>query len=50
MDAQIKIKEVNISNDDRLKMEKIADYWAGQQKIDITRLLKEYQDFFRPRL
>ena len=27
MDAKFNIKEVDISNDDRPKMEKIGDYW-----------------------
>ena len=32
MDAQIKMKEVNISNDDWPNMEKIGEYWSNEQK------------------
>ena len=46
MDAKNKIEEVDTSNDDRLKMEKIKYYWTEQQTIDINNLLKEYQDAF----
>ena len=46
MDAKNKIEEVDTSNDDRPKMEKIKYYWTEQQTIDINNLLKEYQDAF----
>ena len=28
MDAKVKTKEINISNDNRLKMSRIGDYWS----------------------
>ena len=31
MDAKVKIKEVNISNDDRPKIAKIGEYWNVEQ-------------------
>lgn len=46
MDAKIKIKEVDISNDNRPKLVKIGDYWSEEKTIDIINLLKEYQDVF----
>ena len=46
MDAKIKIKEVDISNDDRPTMENIREYWTKQQTTDITSLLKEYKYMF----
>jgi hypothetical protein len=46
MDAEIKIKEFDISNDDRSKMVQIGDYWFDKQTADIVNLLKEYQDVF----
>ena len=46
MDAKFKLKEVDISNDDRPKMEKISDYWNREQTIKIINLLKEFQDVF----
>ena len=46
MDANIKIKEVNIANEGQQKMAKIGDYWSKQQTTEIVDLLKEYQDVF----
>ena len=46
MDPKNKIEEVDTSNDDRLKMEKIKYYWTEHQTININNLLKEYQDEF----
>ena len=31
MDAKVKTKEINISNDNRLKMEKTGNYWSEEQ-------------------
>ena len=31
MDANIKIKEVNIAKEGQLKMDRIGDYWSEQQ-------------------
>ena len=46
LDAKIKTKELDISNDDRPKMEKNGDYWNEEQTIEIVKLLKEFQDVF----
>ena len=46
MDANIKIKDVNIAKDGQQKMVRIGDYWSEQQTIEIVVLLKDYQDFF----
>ena len=46
MDAQIKMKEFDISNYDRPKMAKIGYYWSEQHTIEIVNLLKQYQDVF----
>ena len=46
MDEKIKIKEVDISNDDCPKMENIREYWTKQQTMDISSLLKEYKYMF----
>ena len=46
LDAKIKTKEFDISNDDRPKMEKIGDYWNEEQTTEIVNLLKEFQDVF----
>ena len=46
MDATIKLKESNISNDDRPELEKIRDCQSDQQTIEIINLLREYQDVF----
>ena len=46
MDTKIKIKEVDITKDDRTKMDKIGDQWSYQQVAEITNLLKEYRDVF----
>ena len=46
MDANIKIKEVNIANEGQPKMARIGDYWWDQQTTKIVYLLKEYQDVF----
>ena len=31
MDAKVKTKEIDISNDNRPKMERIGDYWSKEQ-------------------
>ena len=46
LDAKVKTREFDISNDDRPKMEKIGDYWSEAQTIEIVNLLKEFQDLF----
>ena len=46
LDAKVKTKEVDISNDDRPKLAKIGDYRNEQQTIEIVTLLKEFQDVF----
>ena len=46
MDANIKIKEVNIAKEGQPKMVRIGDYWSEQQTTEIVDLLKEYQDVF----
>ena len=46
MDAKVKTKEVDISNDDRPKMARIGDYWNEEQTTEIVNLLKEFQDVF----
>ena len=46
MDVEIKTKEVDISNDDIPKLDKIGDYWTEDQKAYIINLVKEYQDAF----
>ena len=46
MDAKVKTKEVDISNDDRPKMTRIGDYWNNEQTAEIVNLLKELQDVF----
>ena len=46
MDAKVKTKEVDISNDDRPKMPRIGDYWNEEKKTKIINLLKEFQDVF----
>ena len=43
---KIKTREVDISNDDRPKIEKIGDYWTEAQTTEIVNLLKEFQDVF----
>jgi hypothetical protein len=40
IDAEIKTKEFDISNDDRPKMLRIGDYWSEKKTIDIFNLLK----------
>ena len=40
MDAKIKTKEFDISNDDRPKMAKIGNYWSEEQMTEIVNLLK----------
>ena len=44
LDAKVKTKEVDISNDDQPKQAKIGDYWNDQQTTEIMNLLKEFQD------
>ena len=46
LDAKVKTKEVDISNDDRPKLAKIGDYWNEQQTAEIVNLLREFQDVF----
>jgi hypothetical protein len=46
MDAEIKIKEVDTTNDDRPKMAHIGDYWTKMWTTKIVYFLKEYQDVF----
>ena len=46
LDAKVKTKEVDISNDDRPKIAKIGDYWIEAQTTEIVNLLKEFQDVF----
>ena len=46
LDAKVKIREFDISNDDRPKMAKIGDYWSDEQTTEIVNLLKEFQDVF----
>ena len=46
LDTKVKIKEVDISNDDRPKIAKIGEYWTEAQTIEIVNLLKEFQDVF----
>ena len=40
LDAKVKTKEFDISNDDRPKMAKIGDYWSEEQTTEIVNLLK----------
>ena len=40
VDAKVKTKEVNISNDDWPKMERIGYYWDDEQTTKIVNLLK----------
>ena len=46
LDAKVKTREFDISNDDRPKMAKIGDYWSEEQTTEIVNLLKEFQDVF----
>ena len=46
LDANVKTREFDISNDDRPKMAKIGDYWSEEQTTEIVNLLKEFQDVF----
>ena len=46
LDTKVKIKEVNISNDDRPKIAKIEDYWTEAQTTEIVNPLKEFEDVF----
>ena len=46
MDAKVKTKEIDISNDNRQKMAKISDNWSEEQTTKIVDLLKEFQDVF----
>ena len=46
LDAKMKTKEFDISNDDRPKMAKIGDYWSEEQTNEIVNLLKEFQYVF----
>ena len=40
MDAKVKTKQVDISNDNRPKMAKIGDYWSQEKTTKIVDLLK----------
>ena len=40
MDAKVKTKEIDISNDNRPKMARIGDYWSEEQTTEIFNLLK----------
>ena len=42
MDAKVKMKEINISNDDRPKMARIGDYWNEEETTKIVNLLKKF--------
>lgn len=46
MDTKIKIQEVDISNDDQMKITWLGDYWLEKQITKFFDLLKEYQDVF----
>ena len=46
MDAKLKTKEINISNDNRRKMARIGDYWSDEQTTEIVDLLKEIKNLF----
>ena len=46
MDVKVKTKEIDISNDNRLKMENIGYYWSEEQTTKIVDLSKEFQDLF----
>ena len=46
LEAKIKTREVDISNDDRPKIAKNGDYWYEAQITEITNLLKEFQNVF----
>ena len=46
LDAKVKTKEVDISNDHRPKIAKIGDYWNEHQTTEIVNLLREFQDVF----
>ena len=40
MDAKVKTKEIDISNDNRPKMARIGDYWSEEKTTKIIDLLK----------
>ena len=42
MEVKVKTKEVDISNDDWLKMARLGDYWDDEQTTEIINLLKEF--------
>ena len=46
LDAKIKTKEFDISNDERPKMARIGDYWSEEKMNQIINLLKQFQDVF----
>ena len=46
LDAKVKTREFDISNDDRQKMANIGDYWSEEHTTKIVDLLKEFQDVF----
>ena len=46
LDAKVKNKEFNISNDGQPKMAKNGDYWSEEQTTEIVNLLKAFEDVF----
>ena len=40
LDAKVKTKKIDISNDDRPKMAKTGDYWSEEQTTEIVNLIK----------
>ena len=46
METIFKTIDIDISNDNRLKMARIDDYWSKEKIIEIVDLLKEFQDVF----
>ena len=40
METKVKMKEVDISNDDRPKMERVGNYWNEELTAKIVNLLK----------
>ena len=46
MDAKVKTKEFDISNDERQKMARISNYWSEEKTTEIINLLKEFHDVF----
>ena len=46
MDAKVKTKEVDISNENKQKMVRIGECQRKEQEAKIVNLLKEFQDVF----